>query len=91
MPYMTLCFRRLLSIAVIVGSANYFLINNSPIVAILSFISVEMVFFSRLSNVRLLEIDIRPQARANCGYTDNLYLKICAKRCLNQDETISVQ
>ena len=54
-------FKRVLSIAVIERSTNLSTTNRYPIVDILSFISVEMVF-NRLSNVRLLGIVIRPQA-----------------------------
>src|SRR6476469_7421844 len=57
-------FKRVLSIAVIERSTNPSVTNRYPIVDILSFISVEMVF-SLLSNVRLLGIVIRPQATAS--------------------------
>ena len=54
-------FIRVLSIAVIERSTNSSTTNRYPIVDVLSFISVEMVF-NRLSNVRLLGIFTRPQA-----------------------------
>ena len=60
-------FRRVLSIAVIEESstiANRSATNRYPIVDILSFTSVEMVF-SLLSNVRLHGIDTKPQASAS--------------------------
>ena len=57
-------FSRVLSIAVIEGSARPSLTNRYPIVDILSFISVEIVF-NRLSNVRLLGMDANPQANAS--------------------------
>ncbi len=57
-------FIRVLSIAVIERSTNPSTTNRYPIVDILSFISVEIVF-NRLSNVRLLGIFIRPQAIAS--------------------------
>ena len=57
--------KRVLSIAVIEGSTNPSATNRYPIVDILSFISVDMVF-NLLSNVRLLlGIVIRPQANAS--------------------------
>ena len=59
-------FRRVLSIAVVEGSATNpsASTNRFPIVDIRSFISVEMVF-SLLSKVRLLGIVKRPQASAS--------------------------
>jgi len=57
-------FKRVLSIAVMERSTNPSLTNRYPIVDILSFISVEMVF-KRLSNVRLLGIVASPQASAS--------------------------
>ena len=57
-------FRRVLSIAVTVGSANPSVTNRCPIADILSFTSVEMVF-SLLSNVRLHGMDDKPQASAS--------------------------
>jgi len=51
----------MLSMAVIVGSITKRSVTNRyPLVDILSFISVEIVF-NRLSNVRLHEMDSRPQ------------------------------
>jgi hypothetical protein len=58
-------FIRVLSVAVIEGSTiKRSVTNRYPIVDILSFISVEMVF-SRLSNVRLLGMDTNPQANTS--------------------------
>ena len=59
-----LLFSKVLSIAVIEGSARPSATNRYPIVDILSFISVDMVF-SLLSNVRLHGMDIKPQAIAS--------------------------
>jgi hypothetical protein len=68
---------RVLSIAVIERSTNPSTTNRYPIVEILSFISVEMVF-NRLSNVRLLGIDTRPQANASLWlYRQSMLRKIC--------------
>ncbi len=53
-----------MSIAVIEGSVISSVTNRYPLVDILCLISVEMVF-NRLSNVRLLGIDTRPQASAS--------------------------
>ncbi len=65
MPYTTLCFKRVLSIAVIERSTKHSIAaNRYPIVDILSFTSVGIVF-SLLSNVRLLGMDTRPQAIAS--------------------------
>src|SRR6476660_3701822 len=59
-------FSRVLSIAVIECSiTKRSVANRYPIVDILSFISVDMVFFNRLSKVRLLGIVTRPQAIAS--------------------------
>ncbi len=70
-------FIRVLSIAVIERSTNPPTTNRYPIVDILSFISVEMVF-NRLSNVRLLGIFIRPQATASLWlYRQSMLRKIC--------------
>ena len=77
MPYRTFCFYRVLSIAVIERSTNPSTTNRYPIVDILSFISVEMIF-NRLSNVRLLGIFTRPQAITVYGYTDkSISRKVC--------------
>ena len=54
----------MLSIAVMERPTNSSMTNRHPIVDILSFTSVEMVF-NRLSNVRLLGIVARPQASAS--------------------------
>ena len=62
---MTLCFKRVLSVAVIEGSdTKRSATNRYPIVDILPFISLEMVF-NRLSNVRLPGMDTSPQAIAS--------------------------
>jgi hypothetical protein len=52
------------SIAVVERSTKPSAANRYPIVDILCLISVEIVY-SLLSNIRLLEIDIRPQANAS--------------------------
>ena len=57
-------FNRLLSIAVIERSTMPSETNRYPIVDILSFTSVDIVF-SLLSNVRLHGMDTRPQANAS--------------------------
>ena len=57
-------FIRVLSIEVIEGSARPPVTNRYPIVDILSFTSVEIVF-NRLSNVRLHGMDTKPQANAS--------------------------
>ncbi len=70
-------FIRVLSIAVIERSTNPSTTKRCPIVDILSFIFVEMVF-NRLSNVRLLGIFIRPQATASLWlYRQSMLRKIC--------------
>jgi hypothetical protein len=71
-------FIRVLSIAVIEGSAIPSATNRYPIVDILPFISLEMVF-NRLSNVRLLlGMDTSPQAIASLRlYRQSMLRKIC--------------
>src|SRR3954453_23398228 len=70
-------FKRVLSIAVIERSTNPSTTNRYPIVNILSFISLEMVF-NRLSNVRLLGIVIRPQASTSLRlYWQSVSRKVC--------------
>jgi hypothetical protein len=79
MPYRTFCFIRVLSIAVIEGSARTDVIIRYPIVDdILSFISVGMVF-NRLSNVRLLlGIVTRPQSSTSLRlYLQSGLRKVC--------------
>ena len=67
----------MLSIAVIERSTIPSETNRYPIVEILSFISVEIVF-NRLSNVRLLGINTRPQANASLWlYRQYMLRKIC--------------
>ncbi len=66
-----------MSIAVIEWSSttNRSATKRYPIVAILHFISVELVF-NHLSNVRLLHgMDTKPHASSIYGYTDSPYLK----------------
>jgi hypothetical protein len=55
-------FIRVLSIAVIERSTRPSSTNRCPIVDILCLISIVEMVFNRLSNVRLLGIDTRPQA-----------------------------
>ncbi len=71
-------FIRVLSTAAAIeGSAIPSTTNRYPIVDILSFISVEMVF-NRLSNVRLLGMDTNPHANANLWlYRQSNFRKIC--------------
>ena len=81
MPYTNhLLLSEVLSIAVIEGStiAKRSATNRYPIVDILRFISVEMVF-NRLSNVRLLHgMDTSPQANASLWlYRQSMLRKIC--------------
>ncbi len=77
MPYRTFYFKRVLSIAVIERSTRPSATKRCPIVDILSFISVDMVF-NRLSNVRLLGIFIRPQASASLWvYRQSMLRKVC--------------
>ena len=65
------------STADIERSTNPSTTNRCPIVDILSFISVDMVF-NRLSNVRLQGIDTRPQAIASLRlYRQSMLRKIC--------------
>ncbi len=67
-----------MSVAVIERSTNPSIATKRcPIVDILSFISVDMVF-NRLSNVRLLGIFIRPQASASLWvYRHSMLRKVC--------------
>jgi hypothetical protein len=58
-------FIRVLSIAVIEGSARQSVTNRYPIVDILSFISVVEIVFNRLSNVSLYGMDINQQVIAS--------------------------
>ena len=68
----------MLSIAVMERPTNSSMTSRHPIVDILSFTSVEMVFNHRLSNVRLLGIVARPQASASLRlYRQSLLRKIC--------------
>ena len=79
MPYRTFCFIRVLSIAVIEGSARTDVTIRYPIGDdILSFISVGMVF-NRLSNVRLLlGIVTRPQSSTSFRlYWQSGLRKVC--------------
>jgi hypothetical protein len=79
MPYNTLpfAFSRVLSTAVIERSTRPSTMNRYPIVDILSFTSIEIVF-SLLSNIRLLGIDTRPQAIASLRlYRQSMLRKIC--------------
>ncbi len=71
-------FSKVLSVAVIERSTNPSIATKRyPIVDILSFISVDMVF-NRLSNVRLLGIFIRPQASASLWvYRQSMLRKVC--------------
>ena len=62
--YTIFCFYRLLSIAVIEWSTKPSATNRYPIVDILPFTSVDMVF-NLLSNIRLLEMDKRPHGTAS--------------------------
>ncbi len=84
-------FKRVLSIDVIERSTNPSTANRHPIVDILSFISVEIIF-SLLSNVRLLGIFIRPQATASLRlYGQSNFRKICnvlLESILNHNLTI---
>src|SRR6476620_2253675 len=67
---------RVLSIVVIERSTNSLVTNRFPIVDILSFMSVEMVF-NRLSNVRLQGIVTRPHASASLwAYRQSLFRKV---------------
>ncbi len=71
-------FKRVLSTDVIEGSTIIPSVTNRyPIVDILCLISVDRVF-NRLSNVRLLGIDTRPQAIASLWlYKQFMLRKIC--------------
>ena len=70
-------FTRVLSIAVMERPTNSSMTNRYPIVDILPFTSVEMVF-NRLSNVRLPGIVARPQASASLRlYWQSMPRKVC--------------
>ena len=93
MPYTTFCFyQSTLSIAVIERSTiPSAAANRYPIVDILSFISVEMVF-NLLSNVCLHDIVTRPQAIASLWlYRQSNSRKVCnalLESILNHTRTI---
>jgi hypothetical protein len=70
MPYTTFCFHQstLSTAAAIEWSSSTitmpYVTNRYPIVDILCLLSVEIVF-NRLSNVRLLGMDINPQTKTS--------------------------
>src|SRR6478752_5984071 len=84
-------FKRVLSIAVIERSTIPSVTNRCPIVDILCLISVE-IDFNRLSNVRLLGIDTRPQASTSLRlYRQSMLRKVCnalLESILNHTRTI---